>query len=144
VSGATAAVALCEVRDASLSVDEVLQAVRDPACGAVALFIGLVRDHDGGADVAALEYSAHPLAAEALRGVCEQAAGREGVTRVAAAHRTGHLEVGDTAVVVAVSGPHRQAVLAACRELIDTLKATVPIWKHQMFADGSDEWVGLP
>lgn len=143
-SGGSGQVALCEVRETALSVDEVLGAVRDPGCGAVALFVGVVRDHDAGTAVVSLDYSAHPLAEEFLRRVCEEAAARDGVARVAAVHRTGALDVGDTAVVVAVAGPHRQPALAACRELIDTLKATVPIWKHQRFADGTDEWVGLP
>ena len=137
-------VVLCAVREKPLSVDEVLAAVRHPECGGIALFVGVVRDHDHGADVAALDYSAHPSAVETLRRVCEEVGGRHGARRLAAVHRTGHLEVGDTAVVVAVAAAHRGEAFTACRDLIDTLKSTVPIWKHQRFADGSDEWVGLP
>jgi molybdopterin synthase catalytic subunit len=137
-------VVLCDVREEPLSVDEVLAAVRHPECGGIALFVGVVRDHDHGSDVAALDYSAHPSAVETLRRVCEEVGARHGVGRLAAVHRTGHLEVGDTAVVVAVAAPHRGEAFTACRDLIDTLKSTVPIWKHQRFADGSDEWVGLP
>ena len=138
------AVALVALRDEPLSVDEVLDAVRHPACGGVALFVGVVRDHDHGEAVTALDYSAHPSAAETLRRVCEEVAARHGVTRIGAVHRTGHLDVGDTAVVVAVAAPHRGEAFTACRDLIDTLKADTPIWKHQRMGDGSTEWVGLP
>lgn len=138
------AVVLCDVREEPLSVDEVLAAVQHPQCGGIALFVGVVRDHDHGADVAALDYSAHPSALDTLRRVCAEVAARHGIARLGAVHRTGHLEVGDAAVVVAVAAPHRGEALTACRDLIDTLKSTVPIWKHQQFADGSDEWVGLP
>ena len=76
--------------------------------------------------------------------MAEEVADRSAVIALAAVHRVGHLEIGDLAVVVAVSAAHRGAALAACHELIDTLKARVPIWKHQLFSDGTDEWVGLP
>ena len=138
------AVVLCDVREEPLSVDEVLAAVQHPQCGGIALFVGVVRDHDHGSEVAALDYSAHPSALDALRQVCEEVAARHGVARLGAVHRTGHLEIGDKAVVVAVAAAHRGEAFTACRDLIDTLKSTVPIWKHQRFADGADEWVGLP
>jgi len=137
-------VVLSDIREEPLGVDEVLQAVQHPQCGAVSLFVGVVRDHDHGSPVAALDYSTHPSVVEALTTVCREVAARHAVTRVAAVHRSGHLEVGDVAVVAAVSAPHRGEAIEACRDLIDTLKATVPIWKHQRFTDGSDEWVGLP
>ena len=137
-------VVLAEVREEALGVDEVLAAVRHPRSGGIALFVGVVRDHDHGAAVSALDYSAHPSVTETLRSVCDQVAARHDVTRVAAVHRVGHLDVGDLAVVTAVSAPHRGEAFEACRDLIDTLKSTVPIWKHQQFGDGSDEWVGLP
>lgn len=140
----SAEIVLCEVREDALSVDEVLASVRHPECGGIALFIGVVRDHDHGEQVDALDYSAHPTAADTLRRVCEEVLARHGALRLAAVHRTGHLEIGDTAVVVAVAAPHRGEAFDACRDLIDSLKSTVPIWKHQRFADGSDEWVGLP
>ena len=146
VSGGSlgATVTLADVREQALSVDEALAAVRHPQAGGIATFVGVVREHDHGHDVQALDYSAHPTAAEVLHRVAEDVAGRHQVIRVAAVHRTGHLVVGDLAVVVAVSAAHRGAALEACRDLIDTLKATVPIWKHQLFSDGADEWVGLP
>jgi molybdopterin synthase catalytic subunit len=139
-----AEVSLCDVRETALSVDEVLSAVRHPESGGIALFIGLIRDHDHGESVSSLDYTAHPGAADAMREVCERVARERSVARVAAVHRTGHLEVGDLAVVVGVSAAHRGDAIDACREVIDTLKATVPIWKHQLFTDGRDEWVGLP
>lgn len=137
-----ARVTLTDVRDTPLSVDEVLTAVQDPAAGGIGVFVGVVRDHDNAKDVDGLEYSAHPGAVDELRRVCEQVLSDE-VSKVAAVHRVGSLQVGDLAVVVAVSAPHRGAALDACHRLIDDLKVTVPIWKHQSFADGSDEWVGL-
>lgn len=137
-------VVLADVRDEPLSVDEVLAAVSHQAAGGVASFIGVVRERDHGHDVSALDYSSHPSAADVLRRVAEEVAARHEVIHCAAVHRTGHLEIGDLAVVVAVSARHRGAAFDACRDLIDTLKATVPIWKHQLFADGTDEWVGIP
>ncbi len=137
-------VVLSDVREEPLSVDEVLEAVQHPRCGGIALFVGVVRDHDHGAAVSALDYTAHTSVVETLERVCREVAGRHAVTRLAAVHRVGHLEIGDRAVVVAVSSRHRGEAFEACRDLIDTLKGTVPIWKHQKFTDGSDEWVGLP
>ncbi len=137
-------VALVGLREGPLSVDEVLSAVRHPRCGGVAVFVGVVRDHDHGQGVGRLDYSAHPSATDQLAAVCAAVAGRSEAVRVAAVHRTGPLEVGDYAVVAAVSAPHRDQAFAACRDLIDTLKAEVPIWKHQVFSDGASEWVGMP
>jgi molybdopterin synthase catalytic subunit len=138
------AVALVDLRDERLSVDEVLDAVRHPRCGGVALFVGVVRDHDHGDVVTALDYEAHPSALEAMRSTCRAVAERSGVARVAAVHRTGALHVGDLAVVVAAAAPHRGQAFDAARDLIDTLKADTPIWKHQRLGDGSTEWVGMP
>jgi molybdopterin synthase catalytic subunit len=137
-------VRLAEVRDEPLSVDEVLDAVGDPAAGGVCVFVGSVRDTDHARAVRALAYSAHPTAAERLQEVCEQVAARHDVVAVAAVHRVGDLRVGDLAVVVAAGAGHRAEAFTAARDLIDTLKSTVPIWKHQSFGDGGDEWVGLP
>ncbi len=136
-------VLVADVRDAPLSVDEVLDAVRDSTCGGLVTFVGAVRDHDHGQSVEGLAYSAHPLATEHLAAVCAGVANAHSTVRVGAVHRTGDLVVGDLAVVVAVAAPHRGEAFAACRELIDTLKREVPIWKHQVFADGADEWVGI-
>ncbi|MCQ4080264.1 molybdenum cofactor biosynthesis protein MoaE [Streptomyces sp. RB6PN25] len=135
---------LLAIRDTPLSVDEVFGAVGDDAAGGTALFVGTVRDHDrdGDSEVTGLSYSAHPTADAELRRVAEKVAADFPVRAMAAVHRVGDLDVGDLAVVVAVSCPHRGEAFAACRRLIDDLKREVPIWKHQTFADGTEEWVG--
>jgi molybdopterin synthase catalytic subunit len=135
---------LLAIRDTPLSVDEVYGAVGDDTAGGTALFVGTVRNHDGGGDAAvtALGYSAHPTAEAELRRVAEKVAADFPVRALAAVHRVGDLAVGDLAVVVAVSCPHRGEAFSACRRLIDDLKSQVPIWKHQSFEDGTEEWVG--
>ncbi|MFV0462982.1 MAG: molybdenum cofactor biosynthesis protein MoaE [Nostocoides sp.] len=140
---ATERVLLADVRERELSADELLSLVRSPSCGAIVTFLGLVRDHDHGEDVAELDYSAHPSARQRLHEVCADIAAAHPQVRLAAVHRVGHLLVGDLAVVVAAAAPHRAQAFDACRDLIDTLKAAVPIWKHQVFQDGRDEWVGI-
>lgn len=137
-------VRLVEIRETPLDVAEVLAAVSDDAAGGVTLFVGAVRDHDEAKAVASLDYSAHPTAVERLRDVVEAVAARHPVTAVAAVHRVGLLEIGDLAVVVAAAAVHRGEAFDAARELIDDLKATVPIWKHQVFGDGAEQWVGTP
>ena len=137
-------VRLLALRDTPLDVAEVLAAVQDPAAGGVVSFTGLVRDHDGGRGVTELEYEAHPGAQEAMAAVAERIAGELPVHALAAVHRTGLLAVGDVAVIVAASASHRDQAFEAARRLIDDLKATVPIWKRQVFNDGEQEWVGTP
>jgi molybdopterin synthase catalytic subunit len=132
---------MAEFRTDPLSVDEVRAAVADPAAGAIALFVGTVRDHDHGRAVAALSYSAHPSGVQQLREVAEKVAGRYEVRALAAVHRVGDLAVGDLAVVVAAASDHRDEAFAACRALIEDLKATVPVWKQQQFPEGESEWV---
>ena len=110
--------------------------------GAVVSFAGVVRNHDGGRQVLRLEYSAHPSAAETLFEVlAEVAASVTGVRAIAASHRIGPLELGDAALVVAVAADHRGAAFSTCERLVDTIKERIPVWKHQFFADGTDEWV---
>jgi molybdopterin synthase catalytic subunit len=132
------------VSDEPLSVDRLLALVLSPPVGGVALFLGVVRDHDNGAAVLSLDYTQHPTAEQVLRRCAERVAADYDVTAVAVEHRVGHLEVGDLAVVVAVAAVHRGPALAACAQLIDTLKEEVPIWKEQHFASGEVAWVGLP
>jgi molybdopterin synthase catalytic subunit len=132
---------LAELRDEPLSIDEVAAAAADPRAGAVALFIGAIRDHDHGREVTALSYSAHPSAAEELARVAEKIAASHQVLAISVLHRTGDLRLGDLAVVAAVAAEHRDEAFAACHALIDDLKATVPIWKHQFFPGGDSEWV---
>ena len=135
-------VRLIAIRESELSVDEVRAAVADPVAGGIALFAGAVRDIDHDQGVTGLSYTAHPSAQAELRRVAEEIAEKFGVVALAAVHRVGDLGVGDLAVVVAVSCPHRAEAFDACRALIDELKASVPIWKHQRFTDGTTEWVG--
>ena len=140
----TAAVRLVALRETPLSVDEVLASLDDDAAGGLTLFVGRVRDHDGGRGVTGLDYSAHPTALDRLRQVCDEVATEYDVLGLSAVHRTGPLAIGDAAVVVAVSAAHRGEAFTASRALIDRLKAEVPIWKHQVFSDGDEEWVGAP
>jgi len=138
------AVRLVDLRETPLEVADVLAALDDDASGGLTLFVGRVRDHDHGRGVRGLEYSAHPTALESLRRVCSDVAARYDVRALAAVHRVGRLAIGDIAVIVATSSAHRGTSFDASRALIDTLKAEVPIWKHQRFADGTEEWVGTP
>ena len=117
--------------------------VAHEAAGAVVSFAGVVRDHDAGRQVTRLEYSAHPTAPQTLAEVAaEIAADSHGVRAIAVSHRIGTLHVGDAALVAAVAADHRGAAFETCERLVDTVKARLPVWKHQFFADGSEEWVG--
>jgi molybdopterin synthase catalytic subunit len=138
------AVRLVDLRETPLDVAEVVAALEDEESGGLTLFVGRVRNHDHGLGVEGLEYSAHPTALDALRRVCTEVAEQYDVHGVVAVHRVGRLAIGDIAVIVATTGAHRGEAFAASRALIDTLKAEVPIWKHQQFADGTQEWVGTP
>jgi molybdopterin synthase catalytic subunit len=137
-------VVLAEIRSTPLSVDELVQAVRDPRAGAVVTFIGYVREHDHGDAVEVLDYSCHPSAQQVARDLAARHASSGRVVRLGVVHRVGHLTIGDIAVVAAVSAEHRREAFEVCHALIDDFKGSVPIWKHQVFTDGSDEWVGLP
>jgi len=118
------------------------QQVLTDADGALVVFEGVIRDHDHGAGVSSLDYQAHPDAERFLADVCAEVATTSGL-RVAAAHRVGHLEIGDVALVAVVAAPHRAEAFAACAELVEQIKQRVPIWKRQHLADGPSEWVGL-
>ncbi|WP_194814884.1 molybdenum cofactor biosynthesis protein MoaE [Nocardia sp. XZ_19_385] len=134
------AVRVARISDQLLDPAEVEQAVTGPAHGAVVVFTGKVRDHDGGQTVSALEYSAHPDAERFLHKCCAEVAAASGLP-VAAVHRVGPLGIGDLAIVVAVAAPHRAEAFSVCAELVDRIKHEVPIWKRQLFADGLSEWV---
>ncbi|MDL9937815.1 molybdenum cofactor biosynthesis protein MoaE [Gordonia sp. ABSL1-1] len=113
------------------------------AAGAIVGFTGAVRNHDAGRSVTALSYSAHPSAPRVLSEVVFEVVGSTaGLRAVAVSHRVGDLVVGDAAFVVAVAADHRRAAFETCARLVDEVKARLPVWKHQFFADGSDEWVG--
>jgi molybdopterin synthase catalytic subunit len=129
--------------DQPISLAEHQDLVSHQSAGAVVGFLGAVRDHDGGRRVLRLEYSAHPSAAQVFADVVAEVAEQSGGVRaVAASHRIGVLQIGDAALVAAVAADHRQAAFAACAHLVDTIKARLPVWKHQFFDDGADEWVG--
>ena len=137
-------VRLVDLRETPLDVTEVLEALADPSAGGIDVFVGAVRDHDRDQGVTGLEYSAHPSALTRLQEVAAGVAKRYDVLALAAVHRVGRLEIGDVAVVVATATVHRAEAFEASRALIDELKETVPIWKHQLFTDGTEEWVGTP
>lgn len=130
------------VTEETLLLAEHEQLVAQAAAGAVVGFAGVVRDHDGGREVVRLDYSAHPQAEQVLFEVLAAvAAEAPGVRAVAASHRVGALGVGDAALVAAVSAEHREAAFITCARLVDAVKSRLPVWKHQFFADGTDEWV---
>ena len=120
------------------------KAVADPRAGAVVAFQGVVRDHDDGRTVTLLEYEAHPSAAEVLDAVAAEIAADPAVYAVAVSHRVGRLEIGDVALVAAVSTAHRAAGFAICARLVDEVKSRLPVWKRQVFADGTEQWVNCP
>jgi molybdopterin synthase catalytic subunit len=119
-------------------------AVAHPAAGAVVSFAGVVRDHDGGRSVLRLVYEAHPTAESVLAEVAAEIAKDPAVRAVAVSHRVGELAIGDIALAAAISTAHRGEAFALCARLVDEVKARLPVWKHQYFADGTDEWVNAP
>lgn len=135
-------VGAASVGDEPLDAGAIEASVISRVHGALVTFRGIVRDHDHGLAVSALEYQAHPDAARFLAEACAAVSAETGLP-VAAGHRTGMLAIGDTALVVAVAAAHRAEAFAACEQLVDLIKETVPIWKRQYLADGATEWVGL-
>lgn len=136
--------ALCAVSTGPLSVDAHESAVSRDASGAVVVFSGVVRDHDHGREVVSLEYVGHPSADEVLRACRDEIAADPLVLAVAVSHRIGELKIGEAALVAAVSAAHRAEAFAACARLVDLVKERLPIWKRQVFSDGTDEWVNCP
>jgi len=134
-----------EVSELPLSVEEHAGLVDDNAAGAVVTFAGVVRDHDGGRGVEHLTYEGHPSAKVVIEEVATEVAARHpGLRAVAVSHRVGDLTIGDVALACAVSAAHRAEAFAACADLVDDVKRRLPIWKHQQFTDGTDEWVNCP
>ena len=127
-----------------VGVAELEELVRDASAGAVVSFAGVVRDNDSGRAVTMIEYEGHPGAQGVLETVATDVAARTDVEALAVAHRLGPLAVGDAALVVAVSAAHRQEAFAAAALLVDEVKEHLPVWKRQVFPDGSDEWVACP
>lgn len=132
---------LVEVTERALNAAHLEAAVADDRAGAVVSFSGNVRDHDHGRTVASLTYEGHPSAAEILAEVAAEIAALPEVIAVAVAHRVGPIGIGEAALVAAVATAHRDAAFAACSQLVDLTKERIPVWKHQVFADGTDEWV---
>ncbi len=138
----TAVVLRADVSESAIELADHEALVANASAGAVVSFAGVVRDHDGGRSVIRLEYSAHPQAPQTLAEVAAQvAAEADGVRAIAVSHRVGALEIGDAALVAAVAADHRAAAFQTCARLVDVVKERLPVWKHQFFADGSDEWV---
>ena len=134
-----------EVTDRPLDPGALIAEVSDPACGGVGVFVGTVRSSPASgasAEVQALDYEAHPeLAPAAVADIARRAQEKWGLQKVVAVHRTGRCALGEPTVVVACAAPHRAEALDACRWIIDTIKTEVPIWKKELYADGS-AWVG--
>lgn len=139
-------IALVQVTEQPLSVEAHADLVDDQAAGAVVTFGGVVRNHDGGKSVETLFYEGHPSASDVLSRVVADVTRRrgDGVRTVAVSHRIGALAIGDVALAVAVAADHRAEAFATCAELVDEVKAQLPVWKHQHFSDGTDEWVNSP
>jgi molybdopterin synthase catalytic subunit len=135
---------IASVTEAPLDVAAHERAVADPGAGAVVSFAGVVRDHDHGRGVTLLEYEAHPSAEAVLKEVAASIAADPEVRAVAVSHRVGVLQIGEVALAAAVATAHRAAAFAACARLIDEVKARLPVWKRQVFADGTEEWVNCP
>jgi molybdopterin synthase catalytic subunit len=125
-----------------LSLEEAVAEVRTDDAGAIATFVGTTRNRSRDRDVLHLEYEAYEgMAEEVMAGLAEALKSRHALCEVAIHHRVGRVDVGETSVVIAVSAPHRAAALAACREAIDELKVTVPLWKKEVY-EGGEEWIG--
>lgn len=140
-----ASVLVADVTEDVLDVSELAGRVENRAAGAVVTFAGVVRDHDGGRGVRELEYHSHPSAGDVIETVAGDVLSKsDGVRALAVRHRVGKLAIGDVALACAVSAEHRKQGFDACSELVDEVKARLPVWKHQVFDDGSQEWVNCP
>ena len=136
-----AEVVRADVTTQTIEVEQLAALVRDNRAGAVVVFSGDVRNHDGGKEVATLTYEIHPTANEQIAIITDALLRQRDVIKVALSHRYGEIAIGETAFAVAVSAVHREAAFETCSALVDEIKAKLPIWKHQRFTDGTDEWV---
>ncbi|WP_352396483.1 molybdenum cofactor biosynthesis protein MoaE [Kineosporia sp. NBRC 101677] len=132
------------VSDQPLDLQAHAALVEGASSGAVVTFAGVVRNHDGGREVLGLEYEGHPTAQSVLERVVAEVTAQSTAEAVAVSHRIGTLAIGDTALAVAVAGAHRQEAFETAMRLVDEVKAQLPIWKRQVFSDGTDEWVACP
>ena len=129
------------VTDKAISIQILMESVKTDQAGAVASFCGDVRNNDAEKAVKSLTYEVHPTAQKVIKEITERIAGQHDVINVAVAHRYGEIEIGETAFAVVVSAVHRGPAFAACEEIVSTVKDELPIWKYQVFADGTSEWV---
>jgi molybdopterin synthase catalytic subunit len=132
---------LVEIAESPIGVSALEAMVSDERAGAVVTFSGNVRNHDHGREVVRLTYEGHPTAADVLAEVAAQIAHQYDLIALAVSHRIGDLAIGDAALVAAVASAHRDEAFRACSALVDLTKEKLPVWKHQIFADGTDEWV---
>lgn len=130
-----------QVTESKITAESLAAKLKSDSVGAVVTFSGDVRNHDKGKTVSALVYEIHPSAQTVIEKITNEVAGKYDVESVAAAHRYGAIPIGESAFVVAVAAAHRKAALDACEELVERVKAELPIWKYQEFADGTTEWV---
>lgn len=130
-----------QVTDSAISAEALAAQVKSYAAGAVVTFSGDVRNHDQGKAVTSLNYEVHPSAQSVIEKITKEVAAKHEVINVAVAHRFGAIPIGESAFVVAVAAAHRGAAIAACTELVERVKAELPIWKFQEFSDGTTEWV---
>lgn len=130
-----------QVTDQVIDLDALHRSVRSDAAGAVVVFSGDVRNHDSGKEVTSLTYEIHPSAGQVIQEITARIAAKHEVLDVAVVHRYGAIPIGESAFTVVVSSKHRGPAFAACQEIVDVVKEELPIWKYQVFADGTDEWV---
>lgn len=133
-----------DVSSEPLDRDAIEAAVAHPGAGAVVVFCGVVRSDDHGRSVVELEYQGHPSARDVLAEVAGSIAAEPDVLALAVAHRVGVLAIGDVALVAAVATGHRHEAFDTCGRLVDEVKSRLPVWKRQVFTDGTDEWVNCP
>jgi molybdopterin synthase catalytic subunit len=132
----------CRLTDDPIVLDELVREVASDQAGAIATFTGTTRAYSRGRDVSYLDYEAYEGMAEAeLERIASSLLEKHEITAVSITHRIGRVDIGETSVAIAVSAPHRAAAFAACREAIDTLKETVPLWKKEVY-EGGEEWIG--
>ncbi len=139
-----ARVVLAATSEQPLDAARLATLVSDDGAGATVSFTGVVRNHDHGRDVDGIEYVRHPSADAVIAEIAGGLARRDGVHAIAVAHRIGTLRVGDLALVAVVSASHRAEAFGACSELVEQIKARLPIWKKQLFSDGTSEWSNCP
>ncbi|MEW6928407.1 molybdenum cofactor biosynthesis protein MoaE [Trueperella pyogenes] len=135
-------IGLTGVQDTPLDTPTIADSIRNDAAGALVVFEGIVRNHDDGRGVTGIEYSCHPSAVQVVDEVAAEVAQRHPECRVAVVHRVGELAIGELAMVAVVASPHRAQSFAAIADVVDTVKEKLPVWKRQIFTDGTHEWVG--